>query len=115
VLAVFNHNARCGSLLLKFRLSARRHPADATAGEPGTSHRDEASRMGRKLYSGNLPYELGEPELQDLLGRTGSRESLTVMRDQVGGRNVTVNEARPKEAPSGGGIGGGRRRRAPRW
>jgi RNA recognition motif-containing protein len=37
---------------------------------------------------------------------------------QVGGRNLTVNEARPKEPRSGGfgGGGGGQRRRSePRW
>ena|SRR5689334_9584149 len=103
--------------------------------------------MGRKLYVGNLPYEIGEGELQELFGRAGSVESVTVMRDQmtgrargfafvemstdeeaqqaidavngtqVGGRNLTVNEARPKAARSGGGgdFGGGRRRREPRW
>jgi RNA recognition motif-containing protein len=103
--------------------------------------------MGRKLYVGNLPYEVGETELQELFGRSGSVESVTVMRDQmtgrargfafvemstdeeaqhaitavngtqVGGRNLTVNEARPKAARSGGGggFGGGHRRREPRW
>jgi cold-inducible RNA-binding protein len=103
--------------------------------------------MGRKLYVGNLPYEVGETELQELFARAGSVESVNVMRDQVtgrargfafvemstdeeaqnaitalngtqvGGRNLTVNEARPKEARSGGGFGGGqsRRRREPRW
>jgi len=104
--------------------------------------------MGRKLYVGNLPYEVGEGELQDLFGQAGSVESVTVMRDQmtgrargfafvemstdeeaqqaittlngsqVGGRSLTVNEARPKAARSGGGggdFGGGRRRREPRW
>jgi len=102
--------------------------------------------MGRKLYVGNLPYEVGESELQDLFGRAGSVESVNVMRDQatgrargfafvemstdeeaqnaigtlngtpVGGRNLTVNEARPKPERSGGGFGGGQsRRREPRW
>jgi RNA recognition motif-containing protein len=102
--------------------------------------------MGRKLYVGNLPYETGEAELQDLFARAGSVESVNVMRDQatgrargfafvemstdeeaqnaitslngtqVGGRNLTVNEARPK-ASGGGGFGGGQgqRRREPRW
>lgn len=103
--------------------------------------------MGRKLYVGNLPYSIGETELQQLFGRAGSVETVTVMRDQatgrargfafvemgtdeeaqtairelnaseVGGRNLTVNEARPKTA-SGGGFGGGdsyRRRSEPRW
>jgi hypothetical protein len=37
---------------------------------------------------------------------------------QLGGRNLTVNEARPKTSGGGGGFGGdnGRRRRSePRW
>lgn len=103
--------------------------------------------MGRKLYVGNLPYEVGESDLQDLFARAGSVESVNVMRDQMtgrargfafvemstdeeaqaairelneyqlGGRNLTVNEARPKPARSGG-YGGGqshRRRSEPRW
>jgi RNA recognition motif-containing protein len=103
--------------------------------------------MGRKLYVGNLPYETGEAELQDLFAQAGSVESVNVMRDQatgrargfafvemstdeeaqhaittlngtqVGGRNLTVNEARPKvSGGGGGGFGGGHsRRREPRW
>ena len=104
--------------------------------------------MGRKLYVGNLPYEIGETELQELFSRAGAVESVSVMRDQatgrargfafvemstdegaqeairelnasqVGGRSLTVNEARPKPARSGGGgFGGGqsRRRSEPRW
>ena len=104
--------------------------------------------MGRKLYVGNLPYEVGEGELQELFSRAGSVESVTVMRDQatgrargfgfvemstdeeaqkaidelnasqVGGRSLTVNEARPKTSGGGGGgYGGGRssRRSEPRW
>jgi RNA recognition motif-containing protein len=99
------------------------------------------------LYVGNLPYEVGETELQDLFARAGSVESVNIMRDQatgrargfgfvemstdeeaqnaitslngtaVGGRNLTVNEARPKPERSGGGggYGGGRSRREPRW
>ena len=107
--------------------------------------------MSRKLYVGNLPYESGEQELQDLFGQFGSVESVRVMRDmatgrargfgfvemttdeeavkaaaglnghQLGGRALTVNEARPKPAFSGGGGGyggnggGSRRRSEPRW
>src|SRR5215468_1355746 len=113
---------------------------------------EESMFMGRKLYVGNLPYEVGETELQELFARAGSVESITVMRDQMtgrargfafvemgtdeeaqtairelnasqlGGRSLTVNEARPKTARSGGGGGGGfggghsqRRRSEPRW
>ena len=103
--------------------------------------------MGRKLYVGNLPYETGETELQGLFGRAGTVETVRVMRDmatgrargfafvemstdeeaqhaissfngsQLGGRTLTVNEARPP-APRSGGFGGGdgrRRRSEPRW
>ena len=103
--------------------------------------------MGRKLYVGNLPFEVGEGELQDLFASVGAVESVTVMRDQMtgrargfafvemgsdddarkaieqlhgsqlGGRALTVNEARPKAERAGGrGDGGSHRRRSgPRW
>ena len=106
--------------------------------------------MSRKLYVGNLPYETGEAELQALFARAGVVEKVTVMRDaatgrargfgfvemgsdaeaqqaitelneyQLGGRGLTVNEARPKASFSGGGGrpdggGGSRRRSEPRW
>jgi RNA recognition motif-containing protein len=97
--------------------------------------------MGRKLYVGNLPYTAAEQDLQELFEKVGPVESVTVMRDmatgrargfgfvematdegaqkaitelhesQLGGRTLTVNEARPKEARGpggGGGFGGGR-------
>jgi len=102
--------------------------------------------MPSKLFVGNLPYETGESDLQALFSRAGTVESVKVMRDmatgrargfafvemssdeeaqkaiselneyQLGGRGLTVNEARPK-APSGfsRGGGGGQRRREPRW
>ena len=105
--------------------------------------------MSRKLYVGNLPYDTGEADLQELFSRSGSVESVKVMRDmatgrargfafvemstdedaqkaitelnayELGGRNLTVNEAKPKPQYSGGGYGGGgggtRRRSEPRW
>jgi cold-inducible RNA-binding protein len=104
--------------------------------------------MGRKLYVGNLPYETGEAELQELFARAGTVETVRIMRDmatgrargfafvemstdeeagkainelnefQLGGRGLTVNEARPKPASAGGFGGGGdsrRRRSEPRW
>ena len=107
--------------------------------------------MGRRLYVGNLPYETGETELQDLFAQAGTVESVKVMRDmatgrargfafvemstdeeaqkaiaelnayQMGGRGLTVNEAKPKPERSGGFGGGGgyggdsRRRSEPRW
>jgi RNA recognition motif-containing protein len=101
--------------------------------------------MGRKLYVGNLPYEVGEADLEQLFATAGTVESVNVMRDMAtgrargfafvematddeaqraisqlnaqpfNGRNLTVNEARPKPERSGGGFGGNRRRSEPRW
>jgi cold-inducible RNA-binding protein len=105
--------------------------------------------MSKKLYVGNLPYDTGEQDLQSLFSGAGSVESVSVMRDMatgrargfafvemssdedaqnaittlnnysLGGRNLTVNEARPKVAGGGGGFGAGggnsRRRSEPRW
>ena len=108
--------------------------------------------MARKLYVGNLPYQTVEQDLTELFASAGAVESVNVMRDMAtgrargfafvemateedaqkaiealnnysyGGRNLTVNEARPKPAHSGGGgggFGGGgdsrRRRSEPRW
>ena len=95
--------------------------------------------MSRKLFVGNLPYETAEQDLETLFGQAGQVESVTVMRDrvtgrargfafvqmasddeaqkaitqlnghQMGGRALTVNEARPQAARPGGdgGFGGG--------
>jgi RNA recognition motif-containing protein len=103
--------------------------------------------MGRRLYVGNLPFETGETELQELFTRAGAVDNVKVMRDmatgrargfafvemstdeeaqraiselnayQLGGRGLTVNEARPKVETSRGFDGGGsnRRRSEPRW
>lgn len=102
--------------------------------------------MNRKLYVGNLPYETSDADLQSLFAAAGTVESVRVMRDMAtgrargfafvematdaeaqtaidqlneqpfGGRNLTVNIARP-QAPRSGGFGGGehRRRSEPRW
>ena len=100
--------------------------------------------MSRKLYVGNLPFSTTETELEELFGRMGSVESVNVIRDMatgrargfafvemaseedaqkavqeldqqdLGGRSLTVNEARPKpDRPRGGGFGGGHR--GERW
>jgi RNA recognition motif-containing protein len=104
--------------------------------------------MSRKLYVGNLPYDTVEQDLQSLFGGAGTVETVNVIRDmatgrargfafvemasdedaqnaittlnnyELGGRNLTVNEARPKlQSSGGGGFGGGngRRRSEPRW
>lgn len=103
--------------------------------------------MNRKLYVGNLPYQTTEADLEGLFAASGDVASVTVMRDRetgrargfafvematddaasraidtlnnasFGGRNLSVNEARPQE-PRGGGFdggGSGRRRSEPRW
>jgi RNA recognition motif-containing protein len=101
--------------------------------------------MNTKLYVGNLPYETTESDLQTLFEGTGQVSTVTIVRDratgqargfafvemrdvegaqraiteldrhQIGGRSLTVNEARPlADRSSGGGFGGGRRRES-RW
>jgi cold-inducible RNA-binding protein len=105
--------------------------------------------MSRKLYVGNLPYTTSEEDLQSLFASAGTVDTVNLMRDMAtgrargfafvemgtpeeaqqaismlndrdfGGRNLTVNEARPKTSGGGGGFGGdgggGRRRSEPRW
>ncbi len=92
--------------------------------------------MGRKLFVGNLSFSMGEAELRQLFEQKGGVESATVMRDtdtgrsrgfgfvemasddaaqkaiaelngySVDGRNLTVNEARPRPERGGGFRGG---------
>ena len=101
--------------------------------------------MGRRLYVGNLPYSATEDQLTELFGRAGKVDSVRVMRDmatgrargfafvemssddgaqkaiaelneyQLGGRSLSVNEARPKPASAGAFGGGESRRSEPRW
>ena len=105
--------------------------------------------MARKLYVGNLPFETSDQDLGDLFATVGTVDSVNLVRDQatgrargfafvemasdedaqkaitqlnnhsLGGRNLTVKEARPKASGGGGGRGfggGGRPRRSePRW
>ena len=42
--------------------------------------------MNRKLYVGNLPYEVTEDDLQGLFGDVGAVASINVMRDRETGR-----------------------------
>ena len=104
--------------------------------------------MARKLYVGNLPFATSDQDLGDLFSTVGTVDSVNLMRDQAtgrargfafvematdadaqnaihqlnnhsfGGRNLTVNEARPKTSGGSGGFGGGggrSRRSEPRW
>ena len=93
--------------------------------------------MGRKLYVGNLAYSVTASDLEKLFEPYGRVESAQVIADrdtgqskgfgfvemgtdqeaqaaiaalngqEVSGRALTVNEARPKEGGGGGGGGGG--------
>src|SRR5258705_6496709 len=101
--------------------------------------------MARKLFVGNLPFSATGTELEGLFGQVGAVTSANVISDkftgqsrgfgfvemgstqeaqaaierfngyELQGRALTVNEAKPQEARSGGGgrSGGGRRER--RW
>jgi RNA recognition motif-containing protein len=113
--------------------------------------------MGRKIFVGNLSFSVGEAELRQLFEQKGAVEAVTIMRDigtgrsrgfafvemtsdeaaqkaieelngySMDGRNLTVNEARPKQERRGGSGGGGQgrggfgrggrggQRREPRW
>jgi cold-inducible RNA-binding protein len=102
--------------------------------------------MTTKLYVGNLPYETSESDLQTLFGAAGQVNTINIVRDRTtgqargfafvemtdvesaqraineldkrpyGGRNLTVNEAKPMTSRgNGGGYGGGRERRDSRW
>ena len=93
--------------------------------------------MSRKLYVGNLSSNTTEGELEALFAQSGTVESVRVMRDmatgrargfgfvematdqeaqaaidglndqELDGRRIVVNEARPREEGRGGGGGRG--------
>lgn len=115
--------------------------------------------MGTKLYVGNLSFRTTSEELREAFGAAGTVESASVIEDRdtgrsrgfafvemgtaeeaaaaieqfngkdFGGRNLTVNEAKPRENRGGGGGrggyggggdrggygGGGGGEREPRW
>jgi cold-inducible RNA-binding protein len=108
------------------------------------------TKMGKKIFVGNLPFSMGEAELRELFEQKGAVDSATVMRDfntgrsrgfafvemtseeeavkaieelngySIDGRNLTVNEAKPKVERRGGfgqkkGGGRGGRNRESRW
>ena len=82
--------------------------------------------MGRRLYVGNLPFNTAETDLQELFARVGNVDTVNVIRDaatgrqrgfafiemgsdeeaqraiselhehELGGRTLSVSEARPK-------------------
>src|SRR2546423_348759 len=95
--------------------------------------------MGTKLYVGNLSFRTTAEELRDAFASAGTVESASVIEDRdtgrsrgfafvemataeeaataieqfngkdFGGRNLTVNEAKPREDRGGRGGGGGGR------
>ncbi len=91
--------------------------------------------MSKKIYVGNLSFQATEDQVRDLFSEFGNIESIAMITDretgrsrgfafvemedsaanaaikalngkQVGDRELTVNEARPREERSGGGGGG---------
>jgi RNA recognition motif-containing protein len=94
--------------------------------------------VGKKLYCGNLGYNVASSDLEQLFSQFGTVQSAEVINDrdtgrskgfgfvEMGsdaeaqaaisgingteheGRTLTVNEARPREERRGGGGGGGR-------
>ena len=105
--------------------------------------------MGRKLYVGNLSYGVSSSDLETMFAAFGSVQSAQVITDrdtgrsrgfafvempndeeaeraiqalngqEMGGRRLNINEARPREEHGGGGgggrQGGGFGRRENRW
>src|SRR5215212_3684363 len=93
--------------------------------------------MSMKLYVGNLAFQTSSADLQQLFGQAGTVESASVIEDrdtgrsrgfgfvemaskeegeaaisqfngkEFNGRNLTVNEARPREDRGNRGCGGG--------
>jgi len=93
--------------------------------------------MNTKLYVGNLPYTVNADQLRELFSKAGAVTDVAVITDRetgrskgfafvtmgtgedatkaisqyngymMGNRNLTVNEARPREERSGGGGSGG--------
>ena len=92
--------------------------------------------MGKKLYVGNLSYEVSGSDLEQMFSQHGTVESAQVIEDRAtgrskgfgfvemgsadeaqaaitalngqdhGGRALTVSEAKPREPRGGGGRGG---------
>src|ERR687891_2075207 len=92
--------------------------------------------MSMKLYVGNLAFQTSSEDLQQLFSQAGTVESASVIEDrdtgrsrgfafvemataeeaaaaieqfngkEFGGRNLTVNEAKPRADRGGGGRGG---------
>lgn len=101
--------------------------------------------MSKKIYVGNLSFQTSEAGLSDYFGQHGEVHSVTIVMDrdtgrsrgfgfvemdpaaadaaiealdqtELDGRNLKVNEAKPRESRGGGGGGrGGGGRDRDRW
>ena len=90
--------------------------------------------MASRLFVGNIPFTTTENDLQDYFGQAGAVSAVSIMQDRATGRSrgfafvemaspddatkaitmfhrkdfqgraLTVNEARPREHPPGGGY-----------
>ncbi|MFT4571108.1 MAG: cold-inducible RNA-binding protein [Hyphomicrobiaceae bacterium] len=95
--------------------------------------------MPKKIYVGNLPFSASEDQVRDLFSAHGEVASVAMITDretgrprgfgfvemdsgaeaaiealngtEMDGRNLNVNEAKPREDRGGGGGGGGGRDR----
>ena len=93
--------------------------------------------MGKKLYVGNMGYDVSNSDLEQMFGAHGTVESVQIITDRstgrskgfgfiemssdeeaaaaigaldgqdCGGRAIKVNEAKPRPSGGGGGYGGG--------
>jgi RNA recognition motif-containing protein len=93
--------------------------------------------VGKKLYVGNLTFQISSADLEQLFAEFGTVQSAQVIQDrdtgrskgfgfvemgtpaeaqaaiqglhdqEINGRRLTVNEAKPREPRGGGGYGGG--------
>ena len=130
----FGRITRASWLRLRLRVSV---PATAR-GVVGTTDVEVKVLLAQRIYIGNLPYEAEESELQQLFSTYGEVLSVALPTDRetgrargfgfiemstedaakaisaldgsdFGGRNLNVNEARPRGSGGGGGGGGGDR------
>jgi RNA recognition motif-containing protein len=114
-------------------------PPDLESKNSGRGPYSRGEHMGKKLYVGNLSYDVDSSALQELFTPHGTVQSAEVIQDREtgrskgfgfvemgsdseaqaaisalngqehGGRALTVNEAKPKESRGPGGGGGGGR------
>ncbi|MBZ5533179.1 MAG: RNA-binding protein [Acidobacteriia bacterium] len=108
-------------------------------------HHEPRSNNLKKIYVGNFPFSMTEPELRSLFEPYGNIESVSLATDRDTGRSrgfgfvtmpnddeaekamaglngkdsngraLTVNEAKPQAPRRDGGRGGDRPKREPRW